>query len=63
MKIYPSHNEIDEFTIHLTSQELRNILKGLKTCHGPYGSPWSRNSSQQINQALQDNQSYRSKSW
>lgn len=63
MKIYPSHDKTDEFIIHLSSQEMKNIQKGLISDHIMFTSPWSQGTIKQISQALEENSEYRLKSW
>ena len=64
MIIDPDPDRVDDFTIHLSSQELRNILTGLVDgkVHGG-NSPWVRGTIGQIERALADNREYRSRRW
>lgn len=65
MVIYPDHDKVDGFIVHLTSQELANLQQGISTTPTPYiaNSPWSRGTFAQMQQAIDDNKEYRSKKW
>lgn len=63
MIIRPNRDKADEFVIYLGSQELKNILVGIRVCHGTDGSPWSKGTCQQIEQALVDQYAYLNKEW
>jgi hypothetical protein len=61
VKIFPDNDRIDDFVIHLSSQELRNLQEGINAV--PHSSPWSRGTIEQMQQALDANTEYRGKRW